>query len=72
MNVREFIAKIGGLRLCALDLGVTEQAISAWYKKGVPSSRIKVISDYCYGMGFEEFNARFISELEVESKKMEK
>lgn len=68
MYVRDFIKKLGGLTNVSLDLGLSEQAVHRWYRKGVPANRMKVLCDYCYGEGFKEFDKKFISELETEKK----
>jgi DNA-binding phage protein len=66
MYVREFIKKIGGLSHIAIEMGISEQAISKWYKAGVSSAKSSQLAKYCKSNGWAEFNKRFISELERE------
>ena len=67
MYVRDFIKKLGGLINVSLDLGYLSKLCIVG-TEGVPANRMKVLSDYCYGEGFKEFDKKFISELETEKK----
>lgn len=68
MYVREFIKLMGGRATVAKFAKVTPRAVGAWYKNGIPDKHAYAIAERCAvsGAGFNEYTAKFISELERE------